>query len=318
MNSSGKANPLGTSPVDDQRPDGTKEPEPERPEGVPAEADYHQQHDHWAAGAVLADQRKDGRWRYWSGDGKLVEDTTYVNGVKYGPSKVFGSKTAMAYAVAGAAGLRGDYERGIRVGVWHVLGADGKRLMSRDFGICVSESDLRDSPALANQRRSAFEWSAVAESFARERRFGEAVVSRARSAARSASINGFLAAFAELSLPTTPEGAEAVAAGALADNDLPTTFSGLLLGGSPALLCQALSIWADKAEFCLTALDLINAALLITPENKDFLATRALVLDHLGLHEQAQIDRADAGASEKGAASSAPTRPLHEEHSSDR
>ncbi len=225
---------------------------------MPAEAEYNDALGTWSGGSST-----DGRWRVWAREGKLLEDTTYQSGVRYGPSKVFNAATAAAYAVPGAAGLRGDYERGLRVGVWHVLGVDGKRLLSRDFGVAVSDDQLVDSPALASHRRSAAEWLAVAESFARERRFGEAVVARARAAARSASISGFLAAFAELALPTTLGGGETIAEDVLreGDRDLGALVSGFLRGGSPAVLCRALAIWADEMNFGLTALDLVNAAL---------------------------------------------------------
>jgi hypothetical protein len=259
----------------------------ERPIGVPAEAEYTEQSSTWSAG-----EPRDGRYRVWSSEGKLIEDTTYQSGRRYGPSKVFSAATAAAYAVPGAAGLRGDYERGVRVGVWHVLGADGKRLLSRDFGVAASDDDLADSPALANRRRTAAEWLAVAESFARERRFGEAIVARARAAARSASVNGFLAAFAELSLPTTPGGADAVAEEVLSEGerDLAVLISGFLRGGAPALLCRALAVWADAMNLGLTALDLINAAMLVAPERRELLAIRAQVLMRLGLPQQVELD----------------------------
>ncbi len=328
------------------------EPFPDRPEGVAAEAEYHEKQDQWAAGSAREDHSKVGRWRYWYKDGTPKEDLNYVDGKKSGAAKTFhengqvfeegtykdderhglwkrygedgkllveatfaegtlhGRYTdwdpdlAPTYAAEGMVALLSEYDQGVPTGGWHLLGAGGKRLVSRDLGVIGDQESVADSPALENVRKSAAEWTELAQTLLRERRFGEAIVAQARAAARSANVDSLTASIAKLALPTTPDGAESLGAEILenASEHYPDLLAGFLRGADPSKLCRALSIVADKANRAFAALDLINAALLLAPQHKDYLFTRGLVLMRLGLPEQVKLDVAELATVEERSA----------------
>ncbi len=264
---------------------------------------FHENGQLFEEGTYKDDERQ-GLWKRFGEDGKLELEATFKDGSLHGRYTDWDPDLAKLYAVEGMTGLLSEYDEGVPAGGWHLLGAGNKRLVSRDFGVIGSQETLGDSPVLANVRKSAAEWLALAETCISERRFGEAIVAQARAAARSAKVDGLEASIAKLALPATPEGAESLSAEILeeASEHYPDLLAGFLRGAAPAALCRALSIVADKANRAFAALDLINAALLLAPEHKDYLFTRGLVLMRLGLPEQVKIDVAELETAQQGSA----------------
>ncbi|HSI04144.1 MAG: toxin-antitoxin system YwqK family antitoxin [Myxococcota bacterium] len=254
-------------------------------------------------GAYTDDERH-GIWKRYGEDGKLLLEATFKEGSLHGRYTDWDPDLASTYVAEGVLGLLSEYDEGLPSGGWHLLGASNKRLLSRDFGAIADHETLVESPALANVRKSAVEWLAVAETCMRERRFAEAIVAHARAAGRSAKVEQLTATIAKLALPATAEGAERLAGEILesASEHYPDLLAGFLRGASPASLCRALAIAADKADQAFTALDLINAALLLAPEHKDFLFTRGLVLMRLGLPEQVKLDVQELATVQEGSA----------------
>ena len=56
----------------------------ERPESVPAEAQWDEEHQHWSAGQVR-DGLRHGPWKAWRADGSFEIEWVYVDGVETGP-----------------------------------------------------------------------------------------------------------------------------------------------------------------------------------------------------------------------------------------
>ncbi len=72
-------------------PDGTAFPE--RPPGVPDNAEYLERAERWVAGEAIDDQQgglqRTGVWRWWTAEGGPAEEITYVAGRREGPARTW-------------------------------------------------------------------------------------------------------------------------------------------------------------------------------------------------------------------------------------
>ncbi len=323
----------------------TGEPYPDRPDGVPPEAEYHPRDEQWAHGRADGNQDKQGLWRYWHSDGakkreieylddvphgvfrgydaagtlrqegtlehgdqvglwrdhdesgELESEAAYVEGVLDGPFKLFGTTVSEGYATSGAARLEGEYQRGAPVGIWRVTDGLGNALFEVSIGRVRQVDDLASLTPFANRVRSANEWQEQALELIDESRFVEALLCMARAVATSCEVEVMLDALQRFALPTTSERAMQVH-GELAEAPVPTLASSLVLGASPAHVLRGLAIQLDQANYGHAALDMVNAAILLDPDERAFLFTRALILMRLGLNQHAAIDIEELAATE--------------------
>lgn len=270
----------------------TGEPYPARPAGVEAGAEYVEPKDEWHHGAAEGEtQKKVGRWRRWTRDGRLVEDAHYAADERHGPAKLFVLEDS-PFDDEHAHTESGHFEAGRRVGEWELHDANGKVLARYDYG---------DTSALEGERLLAYSnvgdvaaLTAHAQACEAKRAWVEALVTWGRVGGLSKDLSAFRALLGKVARRVSPEAAEALGERL----ERPTNWLGyeLIEGANPALVLNAIAVALDQAFQSRAALDFTNAAILLEPTRGSFLFTRALILMSLGLKEQAQADANELAA----------------------
>ncbi|MFP2912554.1 thioredoxin domain-containing protein [Pyxidicoccus sp. 3LFB2] len=267
----------------------TGEPYPERPEGLPLEAEFVEDDAQWAHVRLDKEGKRHGLCRYWTPEGELIWEVEYVHGVRSGRYR---SNAEGEYLDPRVAYDQGQCEDNLACGVWVLLDADGKAVTTRDLGLAQGEEALQASPVFSNLPRTAGAWREHADACLATKRYREAVLALVRAAASEQRVDALTELLARVTLPRTPENAEAVAGQTLeASGDSWAAMADTLMrGGDVAMLLRGYAVLLDQSDRPLAALDFINAALLLRPERKSYLFTRALILLNLGLDQHALLD----------------------------
>jgi hypothetical protein len=299
---------------------------PERPAGVPAEAEFDEFNGRWGAGATEESGTWVGRWRFWTVEGRLDEEADYQGSRKVwsrlhdGRGEV---RQEIAYEGDGVlhgayrrrfveAGERphaderiveeqGTYEHGHPVGRWTFRDGTGAIVRALELGDATLDDEVAGRAVFADELRSGAEWWQMAQALRTEGHLREALCAAARSAARSGSPEALRALLAEVTLPMHAE-ASAQAVAGLADDKgtVPRALSALVSGADPAAVLRTLaSVLKGAAR---ASADLVEAAILLAPERRMAYMTRALLRLELGDPEGA---RADADRVEPEAAEAA-------------
>lgn len=289
------------------------EPYPERPAAVPAEAWFNEGLRSWEAGVVFEGEGFTGRRRLWAPDGvlRLVEDlkrgkrhgrvqSFADNGpleweAHYADGRLSGSFWAPIlpaghFADARICAQSGWFDGDHATGPWRYFDAAGTVISERDLGLALDDRTMSQSAALANTRRPATWWRALAKNMFAERRVGEALIAAARASAQSSDPKDIANA---ISAWTQPQGGEAAISSARQameqDGENAVALIEALKGGSDAsTLLWALSKALSDADYA--ALDLVSAAVLLAPSSTERYATRALLYGALGDLESARAD----------------------------
>ena len=265
------------------------EPYPDRPQGLPQEAEFREDLEQWALVRLDAEGERHGLCQFWTPTGQLIWEAEYVHGVRSGR---YHSRAEDEYADPRVAFDQGQCEDDLVCGVWSLLDGDGKVVMTRDLGVAQGEEALRGSPVFSNLPRTAVAWREHAEACLAAKRHREAVLALARAAASDQQVAPLVELLARVTLPRTPESAEAVA-GEVLENEgerwAPLADT-LMRGGDTALLLRVYAMLLDQVDRPRAALDFINAALLLAPERTAWLFTRSLILLNLGLDQHALRD----------------------------
>ena len=228
-------------------PDGSIHPD--RPEGVPSIARFVPELGRqWVLGAYEQGQRH-GRFRFWSELGEALVDA--------------------------------EYARGQAVGRW-TLHSDG---LERDLGHELV--DLKNSPALADERRSPEHWRALSAALFAEQRPAEALCALARAGDPEA----LTASIARSSLVQPPAYAERLVLELGQRATLERTANALVLGATPSVIFQRLA----RSLPLRAGSDLIDAAIGLDPNRQALYSTRATLRLQLGelAGARADIERLD-------------------------
>jgi MORN repeat variant len=292
-------------------------PHPARPATVPRHIRYEEGRKLWIESHYTDDAAPDGVWRRWATDGvlrerdeyragkahglwqrwdetgTLMEEGEWRNGQRGGAYRRVGVPPDLYQDTRGHE-ERGGFDRDQAVGAWVLLDAAGVELHRFDLGGALSDDDLRASPALAQSTppSSAAAWEATGEDLARQGRPVEAILAAARAAAASGDAASLRRRLLASTHARHPDSAANLASDliARADGGLALMANGLVSGADAAGLLRALA--ASLTGRDRAALDLVNAALLLSPERSDCLVTRALINVHMGRPEAARADAA--------------------------
>jgi hypothetical protein len=285
---------------------GSGETFPERPASVPGDARFNEHAKMWEGGISfmtatpsgtrrrwdptgtlrseeeLREGKADGATRIYDEAGQLLQETHYAAGVAEGP--FCEPRVAVPlFGRADVAGYAGQFHQGQAVGLWRYFAADGREICTRDLGRAVTHPFTPDtSAALADVRRTADEWLALAQSLEVEGRQPEAILAAARATAECDSVSILRQALDRLTMPLEESQAQAHAerAGEDAGGELVPLVDALRRGAAPAILLRQIArnlVRADRA-----ALDFASASCLLDPTSMDALTTRALTLGALG------------------------------------
>lgn len=273
------------------------EPYPERPAGVPEGAEFRPDESVWTTGEANGETAaREGEWRTWTADGRLVEVAQYVEGQRHGDATLQAIAGPSPFRDARITAESGRFENGAPVGTWRMLDAQGQTVATVHYG--SYESFGPRIAAFANVGRA--DWGEVAaEAMARDA-IAERLCALAREAAVTRSPKHLLDTLAKVARPLTPAAAQELAA--QTEPELQELAIALIRGAAPGPILRQLGILLDQAGQSRAALDFVNAALLVSPDSTDFLFTRALVLMSLGLKEQAERDASELAAASPGQA----------------
>ncbi|MEM6731680.1 MAG: thiol reductase thioredoxin, partial [Myxococcota bacterium] len=169
------------------------------------------------------------------------------------------------------------------------------------IGTLPDTDDIGELEVFSNSMRTADQWQTLALELLDDRRFAEGVIALARSVATSCEVDVLTEALKRHALPVSKERAAEVFE-QFSESPPLVIAATLVLGSWPASVLRSLAITVDQINYGHTALDLINAAILLEPDNTGFLFTRALVLMRLGLKEHAAIDIEELARAESDSA----------------
>ncbi|HXU82473.1 MAG TPA: hypothetical protein VN914_13820, partial [Polyangia bacterium] len=290
--------------------DGTRRPE--RPAGVPEQAEFDEFNGRWAAGTTEENGTWVGRWRFWTVEGRLDEEADYRasqkiwsrlydaegairlessyegDGVQHGPHRRrFAGDSP--HADERIVEERGAFEHGHPIGRWTFFDRGGAIVRSVDLGPATLDEEASGRAVLADEPRTAVQWWQLAQALRTEGHLREALCAAARSAARSGSPDELRALLAETTVSLT-EAASSQALAGLADEKgtVARALSALVTGADPAAVLRTLASALKGAA--RASADLIDAAILLAPQRRMAYMTRALVRIELGDPEGARAD----------------------------
>jgi len=297
--------------------DGT--PWPARPPGVPEDADYDQGSGGWS------------RWRrteqrFWSAAGVLVREVDLQDGVRRAERtfdetgelrescafdgqqrphgeyrRRFPEGAPTPFADARIREERGAFDGGQPVGVWTYRDAGGELLHTIDRGLAFQAASAAECPALAEDRGATPEvWLRRAQAWRDEGRVREALC----AAARARDPAALLAALRGAAVPLAPavaaeQGEQLIRSPGVTLAQAVEALSG---GTDPVAALRALAGVLPGAS--RAALDFVEAALLLAPDDPGAHLTRALVRFQ---HGDVDGMAADLAVVERGAPEAAAT-----------
>ncbi|HET9932189.1 MAG TPA: hypothetical protein VFQ35_15910 [Polyangiaceae bacterium] len=283
---------------------------PQRPSGVPERALYDESSDRWYT------READGELelvRIFDASGLLTQDDLYLNCRRTRTRRFFGDGTCKAEEhfddsgqLTGKRTLRyGDgepspfanpeiveecamFEAGEPVGVTDYFSAAGSVRRS-NRGAAFEPADLA-SPVFGAAELTAAAWSELCDELTRDGRVRLAFCAAARAAARGRSktplANWLEENVVELRGDVANELAEALSRGE--SSDVSRVLSAVLLGAEPSLsLCTLAKCLPGTGQ---VALDFVEAAILLAPDNDAAYGMRAMTRLELGLVDQALAD----------------------------
>jgi hypothetical protein len=277
---------------------------PSVPAGLPETAEYEEFGQRWSVGP--GPRATSGLWRAYTEDGRLDEETECDEGRKifsrlYGRDgqprqeahfdlegkrhgayrRRFVEGDESPYLDARIAEERGAFHQGEAVGRWGFFDAAGAPVRAVERGQPFREEEL-GAPAFQDAPRSAEAWSALADAAMAEGRPREAVCASARAAAAAGQVDELVAFLARHTVALAPEAAAALADEATQPSagGVGVALSALVAGGEPVKLLRAIAGGLRGAP--RAALDLVEAAVLLAPQQRMTYLTRALIRLDLG------------------------------------
>ena len=233
--------------------------------------------------------QREGVWREFDPKGLLVTEITWRSGARHGPA--VDRNVAGLYADPAIAVERGSFEDDHATGPWSLQDTKGKTVVRRDLGVRVDDDAVAASPALVDEGKTAEGWRALGATLRESRRFGEAILCEARAAAADGDPASLVEATAATALPrASTHAAEIAAQVARSEVPLPVLVNLLVRGAAAGPVLRAMAAHLDQKNKSRAALDFVNAAILLEPEQGSYLFTRALILMSLGLPQMALQD----------------------------
>ncbi|NTX36264.1 thiol reductase thioredoxin [Myxococcus sp. CA033] len=279
----------------------TGEPYPDRPAGIPVEAELREDLNQWSHVNLNAEGERHGLARFWTQDGELLWEGEFVDGNRHG---VYRSLAKDEYADPRVMFDEGRFEGDDACGTWTLFDQDRKVVLTRDLGVAQGEDEMKASPVFSNLPRSAAAWREYADTCIAARKYREALLALARATSSDQQVGPLKEWVERVTLPRTPENAQATAGQVLekASDAWSPMAETLVHGGDVAMLLRGYAVLLDQTDRPRAALDFVNAALLFEPTRTAFLFTRGLILLNLGMDEHALVDADGLAKSEPGTA----------------
>lgn len=266
---------------------------PERPPNVEEGSEFRPDEALWTKGQADGETaERIGRWKTWTAEGHLLEEATYLAGLRDGPARISFASASSPFADPRIRAEVGRFAAGARVGPWQLLDQSGAVVARLDYGP-DGGLDLQELEAWSNEPRT--DWEARGLRLLEAGAGAAALVTLARACAVARSTRPYVAAAAGRTAGLTE--AAAVALAEETASELPALAAALVSGAAVAPVLRKLAIVLDQHAQSRAALDFVNAALLFSPSSTEFLFTRALILVSLGLKEQAEKDAGELAAS---------------------
>lgn len=225
---------------------------------------------------------REGAWQSWNEAGELVAELSWHQGTRHGPA--IDRSVAGHYLDPAITTECGSYDRDRACGTWSLLNAAGQTVVQLDLGACVGDAALVSFAAFLDERGSAEKWHALCDECLGDELPGQALIAAARAAAAAVSVEHLKRVHAAVTLPRAPAYATAMAEAANASEaPLSILLNALLHGAALALILGTMAARLLQAGRPLAALDLVNAAILMDPDDNELLFTRCQVLLFLGL-----------------------------------
>lgn len=267
---------------------------PDRPGTVEEGAEFRPDEQLWTLGMADGETgERVGAWRTWTSGGQLVEEATYVSGLREGPARQdVSAGDSPPFVDARVRSVSGRFEGGGRVGPWALLDEEGRTLAAVHYGSRAA-LELGRLEAWSNEARHDWEAKGALLLAAGEGAAGLVTLVRACAVARSTA--PYSAVAPSLVMRLTAAAAERLAEET--PSELPALAAALVGGASVAPVSRKIAVALDQQRQSRAALDFINAALLFSPTSYELLFTRALILVSLGLKAQAERDAGELAAS---------------------
>ncbi len=244
-------------------------------------------------GAFETDQPV-GVWRSFDELGRLLEEAEYAQGVRHGTSRRFAADGALVDLSTWARGVRegvrrlgpvrGRYADDLPVGDWEYLGAHEVVLRTASVRVVDEAAALRsgeDPEALLAQSSKLLKSERVAE----------ALLAAARAGGQTGDVSPFVGLLAGSALPFTRPDAEALSATYAEETpSVRALLAGLVMGLHAPTLLRALAARVAELGRPRVALELLNAAVLLTPRDEVTREARALALLRCWLPELVDAD----------------------------
>jgi antitoxin component YwqK of YwqJK toxin-antitoxin module len=298
-------------------------PLPPRPPSVPMRADFDEFSWRW----VLREETSpvSHRDRFFSVEGALSEELDYGGGLKRA-RRLFDDSSSLREASSyddegrlhGAffkrfsegessphqnpaiRGVRGQFEHDHPIGRYELLDREQKLVRALDFGVTWCSAEISSSPALSEQGDALWTFADVERAQGRIR---EGLCLAARAAARDGDRARLQRFLDDCTLTLTSEHRAEQGQALTADSNASFlgTLDRLLLGAEPAAAYRTLAAVLPGAP--RAAQELVNAALLLAPEQRLAHLTRGLVRLELGdvrgvLADAEQIDEVSPAGAE--------------------
>jgi hypothetical protein len=271
----------------------TGERYPDRPGDVYPGAEFRPDEQQWTFGQTTPETgERIGQWQVWASDGQLIEEASYVDGLREGPARFFITVGERVFRDGLVRGEQGEFHLGFPTGTWQLVDARGAVLGVVDYGSTDAALELK-LPAYSNATNR--DWASLAEEHLKNGEIIPSLCARVRECAARRSPDRLLAAIEKVARPLTSEAATRTL------SETPTTLADLAIslvrGAPPAPVLCLMATALDQRGQARAALDFVNAALLVEPAVASGLFTRAQILMSLGLKAQAERDAVDLAAS---------------------
>jgi antitoxin component YwqK of YwqJK toxin-antitoxin module len=285
---------------------------PDRPPALPATVALDQYNRRWTLGARDDRGCCVGPWRSWTIEGVLDEEAEYHDtrklwsrrydgegavreevhfegdGVRHGPYRrrlLPGEEGP--WADRRIREERGAFEHGQTVGAWTFLDGTGAVVRAVDHG--PAHDDQHRMAALVDEDGTAAHWLALSRSLRAQGSVREALCAAARAAACSGSTAELSTLLAEVTVPPSAEANDRALAGlAAGPMTVARALDALVAGVTAASVLRTLASVVEGTT--RAARDLIEAAILLAPEQRMAYMTRALIRIELGDLEGAKAD----------------------------
>ncbi|MFZ5890747.1 MAG: hypothetical protein ACOY0T_06815 [Myxococcota bacterium] len=285
---------------------------PKRPDNLPAQSQYDEFSDRWliseidgarswvrffdANGLLLqedtfGEQRRE-RIRLFAADGSVRKEEHFDPlGRLHGERHVrYDDSEASPYAVHSIVEEFTRFEADEPIGVAKFVHASGQHT-TLERGRTLVETDLGHEVFTAGMRESR-DWAHLADELAHEGNVRLSICAAARAAARANSLEPLQSALARHVMPLAVERARELGErlGGAATNNIGSVLSALLSGAEPAFALRALAKLLPRSFGAPAALDFVEAALLLAPDDAESHWIRAMGRLELGHVDAALAD----------------------------